>query len=807
MRRSSLLMAILATAGGTALAAESLIQVDRRKLVARADLVYDSPASRPEEGMPLGNGRTGSLVWTTPSALKLQVNRVDVHAMDSTTASFPRADSDYSSGCGFVDINVVDAGEDVFTPAGFRQHLSLYDALMTVQGKGLTARAVAWPDRDVMAIEIEDQREQPAAVNIDLRMLRYQMQYHPRLTFELAQRHSVIFRTAAHTATSTLGIHEGRITLTQQFREGDYYGSSAVAIGVLGRASRARYLNQTTVQLSAAPGKGRFTILIASAASDDPAQNTAALALEQLAAAAARGFVGLRKETAEWWSNFWSQGMVHLHSASGQAEFVEANYTYFLYLMGASSRGAYPPRFGGMLWFTDGDMSRWGSQYWWANTYAYYSNLMPANRLELMDPMFKLYGNMYEAAALSARQQWGSQGIWIPETTFFNGPERLPDDIAAELQDLMLVRKPFEQRSARFDWYANNKNRHNSRWNFRADGDWQHGYYVFKPKGTGIFGHTSHILGVASRVGNLAWQRYQFTRDETWLRERAYPLIRGAAEFYRHFPNLQKAEDGRYHINHTNSGESAWNSRDAPYEVACMHMIFPLAVRASEVLGVDAGLRPAWQEIKDHLVPAPPGARCGTGSEIADNRPYGAFVYNGPGAIEPIGPEPELKSRFLGFTRLGSFIDVEGIGGAKIFRNRLRLREGPGAIDAEHIGGLSAGIHATMLNSRPEATTDEPITLFNRWPKDWDAAFRLLARGGFIVSAAQKDGAIPLIEIVSQLGGRCRLVNPWRQEVDVYRNGRKAESVSGETIEISAAKNETIVMLPKGASPRAVKML
>ena len=41
----------------------------------------------------------------------------------------------------------------------------------------------------------------------------------------------------------------------------------------------------------------------------------------------------------------------------------------------------YPPRFGGMLWYTNGDMRRWGSQYWWANTAAYYSNLMPANRL------------------------------------------------------------------------------------------------------------------------------------------------------------------------------------------------------------------------------------------------------------------------------------------------------------------------------------------------------------------------------------------------------------------------------------------
>jgi len=34
---------------------------------------------------------------------------------------------------------------------------------------------------------------------------------------------------------------------------------------------------------------------------------------------------------------------------SGQADFVEANYTYCLYLMGSSSRGGYPPRFGGLL--------------------------------------------------------------------------------------------------------------------------------------------------------------------------------------------------------------------------------------------------------------------------------------------------------------------------------------------------------------------------------------------------------------------------------------------------------------------------
>src|SRR5205085_1837173 len=204
------------------------------------------------------------------------------------------------------------------------------------------------------------------------------------------------------------------------------------------------------------------------------------------------------------------------------------------------------------------------------------------------------------------------------------------------------------------------------------------------------------------------WQRYQFTMDEDWLRTKAYPIIKGAAEFYRHFPNLQKDENGVYHLNHTNSGESSWDSRDAPYEVSCLHTIFPLAIHVAEILGVDADLRSAWKEINDHLVPMNGTVR-GFAGGVGRN-PFGAFVYDGPGAIEPIGPEPEIKRRFLGFTRLGSFIDAEGSGGVKILRNRLRLREGPGAIDAEHIAGLSAGIHAALLSSAPESpTNEEPI--------------------------------------------------------------------------------------------------
>jgi len=777
-----------------------LLNVDYRSLVSRADLDYNAPAGRGEEGMPVGNGRMGSLVWTTPSTLRFQINRVDVFAEDSTTTSFAVQDSDYASGCGYVDVHVVSAGDDVFAGRDFRQHLGLYDGLMTAQGRGLTAQVLAWPRRDVMAVEIEDGRDQPEAVNIDLRMLRYRMECISRMNWELTKNHAVMVRTAEHSATSRLDIRDGRILLTQQFREGSFYDSSAVAIAVVGRPVRARYLNEATVQLSAAPGRGRFVILISSAAGFDPNEDVGALALKELQAAEAKGFQGLRTETAAWWHDFWARGFVHMHSPDGQADFVEQHYTYFLYVMGVSSRGKYPPRFGGMLWYTNGDMRRWGSQYWWANTNAYYSNLMPANRLELMDPMFSMYSGMADACALAAEQQWGSKGIWIPEITFFNGPERLPDDLASEVRELYLARKPYEQRSARFQWWAETKNRHNSRWNFQGDGKWDHGHLVVPTKGKGIFGHCTHILSDASRIGNLFYQRYEFTMDKDWLRDRAYPIIKGAAEFYRNFPNFQKGDDGKYHIHHVNNVESLWNSSDTPNEVGAMRMIFPLAIRASKILGVDADMRPIWREISDNLVELPVRSGRSSGSGAGG---YGAFVYGGDGAIEPLGSEKELKSRFLNFNRLASFIDSGGIGGAQIFRNRMRLREGPGAIDCEHIGGLTSGIHSSLLKSDPEVEAGEPvIEVFPSWPKDWDAAFTLLARGAFQVSSSQEEGQIGFVQVKSLAGGECRLRNPWPDKtVTVRRGEERVREQSGPLLNLPMRTGETLLMAPKDSTP------
>src|ERR1035437_11972 len=110
-----------AQSGGSS--TSTLLDVDFQKLASRADLVYDKPASRSEEGIPVGNGRMGSLVWTTPASLRFQINRVDVYGNNSYTNSFFERNNDYCAGWGYVDIEF--AGAVVVVA----QHLSVFDGM------------------------------------------------------------------------------------------------------------------------------------------------------------------------------------------------------------------------------------------------------------------------------------------------------------------------------------------------------------------------------------------------------------------------------------------------------------------------------------------------------------------------------------------------------------------------------------------------------------------------------------------------------------------------------------------------------
>jgi len=588
---------------------ESLVSVDYPRLVARSDLKFDKTFDISDHGLPIGGGTMGSLIWTSPNALKFQINRSDVYANGCETNSFYRRHHDYAYGCGFVDIELVDFGSEVFPKSGTRQHLSVYDGVATIAGADVTTESTAWQGGDVFAVRVDDRRAAPGAIRAKLRTMR------PRAVYN---RH--------HRAISDLLIRNGRIVLRQTFREGDYYAASAVVLAVSGRPAKPRLNDagggcvtppyrdsspglaqptETEIELVARPGRGAMTVWIASAASSDPKEDVVAKAGGQLDAAMKLGYAGLRRDNAAWWRDFWARSFLHLTSKDGAADEVERNCTYFLYLMASSSRGPYPPNYGGMIFSTHGDYRMWGAQHWWLNMSMYYRGLMGANHGELTAPLFNMYLKMSDSLRRAARQQWGSRGLYVPETVWFDGLRDLPDDIAAEMRELYLCRKQWDQRSERFRTYSLTQHGHCSQWNWKAPGAWKNGYWTFPTKGVGPFGHVSHLFSPNAELAHLAWKRYEFSGDRRWLADKAYPLLRGAAEFYRNFPTLKKDEKGVYHIDLVNHGEGLWGARDTMEIVGVVRGMLPAAIRASEILDIDPELRGKWRQLLEHFTKIP----------------------------------------------------------------------------------------------------------------------------------------------------------------------------------------------------------
>jgi hypothetical protein len=436
----------------------------------------------------------------------------------------------------------------------------------------------------------------------------------------------------------------------------------------------------------------------------------------------------------------------------------------------------------------------------------------------------------------------------------------LPKDVGDEMRELYLLQKPWKDRSERFMRYAEAMQSFNSRWNWISqDGAWELGRWVLKDKGAPPFGHVTHIFGTTAKVALLYWQRYEYTQDRAWLRDRAYPMLRGTVEFYRNFPNLRKGDDGKYHIHHTNSNEPAWGVRDSDEDLAALHGIVGPAIRASEILDVDADLRELWKEFARDLAPIPtsddpdalkpadyrgprvwvkglrPAAKAGgllpdantlpewnfdlctvnttdeqrlkianaTFDAYFRGRPLGRATTRPAGTLSrlpiagaALGRADAIRYLVPNQIRTSDRATTQNSG---VFRNRMALREGPGATECERLGRAAEALHTALLQSAPPEPGGEPILrVFPAWPGEWDATFKLLARGAFLVTArARAGGRVEFVRIESLAGGTCRLANPWpaNDAVLVEVQGAPPRQISGEALlSIPTERGQTITL-------------
>ncbi len=368
----------------------------------------------------------------------------------------------------------------------------------------------------------------------------------------------------------------------------------------------------------------------------------------------------------------------------------------------------------------------------------------------------------------------------------------------------------------------------------------------------GRYSWISHIISSGADFAIQTWWRYRFTGDREWLRASAYPVLRGSVEFYRHF--ARPGADGRLHLYPTNAHENFWGVRDGIMDLAAIRGTVPLAIRAAEILGVDADLCEMWRKFLEQLTPYPlgsePEAQALDGNVVAPDAWASARMGDVQGLrngedlwLSPVYPfedvtletaNPALfetarrtflasphRARYLEGTlhciwdRMAILTARMGYGeelplvlanmaaNHNFFANGLSPNEGTMALANEPLAAIATAIQDGLVQCvSPRPGEPETIRVLPAWPQAWTASFRLLVRGGFVVAAAVRDGRLECLEIESRLGEECRLRNPWGTTACIVTAAGQSEvELAGDLIRFATTAGNRYVVHKRGTVP------
>lgn len=515
-------------------------------------------------------------------------------------------------------------------------------------------------------------------------------------------------------------------------------------------------------------------LAIAMASSSTDGSDPLAVGLSRAEGALDRGYESCIAPHKEWWRGFWGASQVTIPDAG-----VQAHYIFARYLLGSGSRTGAPPMPLQGVWTADDGLPPWKGDYHHdLNTQTMYISYLTAGHFDEGRVFLDFMWSLLPAFREFARRFYGTSGAMFPSI-------------------MSLAGKPL--------------------------GGWP--MFSLMPQGN------------ASWVGWMFYRHWLYTRDETFLHERAYPFCAELGECLVGL--LRPDEKGILRMPMSSSPEIFNNTPksylppNSNYDHDGMVALFGgLAEMATATGRSEESTR--WADLTGRVGERWADPRTGVlgfAKEVPFDRshrhhshlmaihPYSQITIEGGeeercvieaslAALEQIGVgewcgyshtwaacmQARAGQAEAAFKNLAIYVD------AFLSRSGFHLNSnqkgGPGwgwkwgfprlfSLEGNFLA--MEAVQEMLLQS-----WNGVVRVFPAMPAQWaDAGFcGLRAEGGFQVTAERKAGRTTRIEVLSTVGGPLRLKSPW---ADVFVNGARRGADKNAMLKIFTRPGERLV--------------